>query len=510
MIFGHIQRQAVWGIAVDTSSKRVALLGLLSLVVHLLVLSPLGALLGLLSHNAPQEDAPLMAPITEIPVSLLDDEADEDQRQPAAPAVKPAEPAPPSEGTPAIVPPSAPAIVPKKKVPTKVKPLVDAGAPAAVKAKKPKKSSLADAGVKPKRKKKPIADAGVPREPRIADPGKMVSNAAQIADTNANVKLSIYTKRIRGHLLGQRIGALFAALPQWQSFLGGGGIDMVRDVDVVVLLGPQFRRSDQVVAFLGYNAPQARMKAAIDGIVKRDPHGQWLDTPFPAAIAEADRAPRLFALPKASLAIVSPLSAQQSVLKTGPTISMSEPKGEEAVDAYVKTPWRVLLGTNVSLPQSIKWARLKATPIGKGDLQLEIEAGDASAQAATDDARAVSQTINQAAQLGGIGAFLSGFGFTPLLDHVELQANGKKITGSLHVSAEQLTRILAFVEDWAAMATGRTRAAPAVPTPTGGGKPTPSTGGSVVVPKPAPSKPTTPSAPEATPVAPAPSAPAPQ
>lgn len=461
-----VQPQTVWGIASDDSARRITLLAVLSLLGHILFLSPLGALLGLLAFHEPEVDAPLLEALTEIPVSLLDDESGGVEAPEVPPPVEPPSAAP---AEPMAVPlPKAPTAKPATPAPTpsasaekpKPKPQAkDAGAPAAKPPPKPKPKAKPDAGAKP------VASADPSKPPQIANPTALVGSAANLADQKANVQLLIHTERIRGHLLGERIGALFTVLPQWQSFLGGAGIDMVRDVDTILLAGPQFRRSDQVMVILDYNVPQSQMRGTIDQIVKRDAAGRWLDSKFPAAIATADRAQRLFALPQKRLAIVSPLSAQDSVMKQGPTLRFTKPKGNEAVVALIKTPWRVFLGTQFDLPKSIKSLRLTATPVGKGDVDLVVVAEDVSPEAAKENARAVSKTINEAAQLGGLGSILAGFGFSPLIDRVELQAQDKKIHGSLHVTAAQLKRILGFVESWAEAMSGQRRPAPAPKAP---------------------------------------------
>jgi hypothetical protein len=457
-----MQTQTVWGIAMDDSARRISLLAALSLLAHILFLSPLGALLGLLALREPDVDAPLLEPLTEIPVSLLDDEGGGAEAPVVPPPTEPpssaaAEPAavqlPKAPITSPVIPTPVPSVIAAKPAPKP--PINDAGAPQTQPPPKPKPKPTSDAGAKP------VASADPSKPPQIANPTALVGSAANLTDQKANVQLLIHTERIRGHLLGERIGGLFAVLPQWQSFLGGAGIDMVRDVDTILLAGPQFRRSDQVMAILDYNVPQAQMRATIDQIVKRDATGRWLEAKFPAAIATADRAQRLFALPQKRLAIVSPLSVQDSVMKQGPTLRFSKPKGGEAVVALIKTPWRVFLGTQFDLPKSIKTLRLTATPVGEGDVMLQVVADDASADAAKENARAISKTINEAAQLGGLGSLLSGFGFSPLIDRVELQAQDKKIHGSLHVTAAQLKRILGYVEAWAEAMSGQRRPDPA-------------------------------------------------
>jgi hypothetical protein len=114
------------------------------------------------------------------------------------------------------------------------------------------------------------------------------------------------TARIRKHPLGGRIGKLLGSVYQWRDFFGPAALDPIRDVDQIVVVGPQFRDSSGVVAVLKLNVPDERVRLAIDALVKSDPEGQWLDAGAPSAIAHADRAPREFVLPAPGIVVVTP------------------------------------------------------------------------------------------------------------------------------------------------------------------------------------------------------------
>jgi hypothetical protein len=130
------------------------------------------------------------------------------------------------------------------------------------------------------------------------------------------------------------------------------------------------------------------------------------------------------------------------------------------VIAHVNTPWRVFMGTNLSLPENILWAKLRVTPKEGGGISIEVAARDASPQAAEKDAPAVADRINELTQLGGLGAVLAGFGFAPLIDRITLRADGATIRGELEMTPEQVRRVLSFVEGWAEARGASPKAAP--------------------------------------------------
>jgi hypothetical protein len=278
------------------------------------------------------------------------------------------------------------------------------------------------------------------------------------------VRLVIYNHRIRDHVLGERIGLVLGILPQWHSFLGESDIDAVKDIDRILIAGPQLRRTGDVMAVLQYNVEKAKVLDAVDQLVKRSPGGRWLETPFPMAFAQADRADRLFALPRERIAVVAPVGLEKQLVQIGPKVNIPNSKGDEALVAFIKTPWRVFIGRDFDLPKSIAWMRLRVIPNADGGVVLEVEAEDESAELAKQNAELVARRINSMAQMGGLGAFLAGFGLEPFVDHVTLTTNEKKIEGKLVVRPKQLKRILNTVEVWIEAQTGRRLArAPARP-----------------------------------------------
>ncbi|HEY3234395.1 MAG TPA: hypothetical protein VGJ84_06745, partial [Polyangiaceae bacterium] len=221
---------------------------IVSVFIHLPV-SPLMALIGLIQlvdFRRPQ-NVPDLGEINAIPLDMLEN--------PAGGAKEP-EPVP---ALPADVP--VPKLEPK---PVKPKPIADAGAPDAA---PDAKASASDAG-----------DAGGP----LGDPVALSGLAGKIVDSNANVRLVIYTENIRSHPLAPRIGKMLSSIYQWRDFFGPTGLDPVRDIDRILIAGPQLRDSSQVAAVIKYNVSDQRMHQAVDALVQRDTEGgKWLDAGVP-------------------------------------------------------------------------------------------------------------------------------------------------------------------------------------------------------------------------------------
>jgi hypothetical protein len=289
----------------------------------------------------------------------------------------------------------------------------------------------------------------------IGHPVAMSGVTSEVVDSNANVNLLMVTERVRRHPLGTRIGRLIVNFPQWSSFFESGDIDPVRDINRILVVGPQFRRSADVVAILEHDLPQPVLRAAVDRLVQRPPRGRWLKAKFPAARAHADRAERLFALTAPHVLVVAPLQLERQILATPPT-SFPSPQGDAALVLHIKTPWRALMGLPFRLPPSIEWLRLDVIPNEDGGALVHIGAEDADAGAAAEHAQSLSVALNALTNpdLGALGA-LVGLRSIAFVDKIQFQAQGRRITGQVRVTPRQLERLLVYAEELAHAWTGR-------------------------------------------------------
>ena len=443
----------------DTSSGRFAKLLVLSVLLHV-PFTPWAALVGLIGLWSPPSEDVSSPPITGIPIDVIEDEA--------PPASAPDQPA--SAPDPAAV--SEPVAPRPKKKPLPVQ-VTDAGAPDADSADADVDAGSADAGsVHSDAGAEPssadagaISDAGPPADAGakpITDPS-VVAGVKRVADPNANVRITLYTAKIRENPLGARIGPLLGSLYQWRDFFGPSGVDPIRDIDQIYIVGPQLRDSRNVVAILKHHLPAAKIRAALDLLVRADKAGgEWLDAGVPVASAHADGAERRFVLANSETVVVTPPSAYAATVAAGKQLHLMPSKGPEAAMIYLATPWRAFLGFPIKVPESIRWARVRITPSSDGGASAEIEAEDENPEKAAEDAAYLTRTADALSQLnlGFLGSLL-GQQSHRFIEHIGFSSDGKMIRGNASITAAQLATALdmagAFLTD---RQTRRARPAP--------------------------------------------------
>ncbi|MEZ4223723.1 MAG: hypothetical protein R3B13_22435 [Polyangiaceae bacterium] len=424
-----MDRSPGWRGQRDTSQRRFWRMVLISVLAHA-PLTPAAALVGLigmLAPAAPSEHAPPSPPITAIPVDLLSGDT------------------PGPSGAAAEAESNAKAAKPEG-------------------AQQPSPNELDTPGEEDGKPKPTPADKptlGAAEKPRagksVGDPVAMAGSAGKVADANANVRLLVFNDRIRSHPLGQRIGVLLGAAKQWRDFLGPGGLDPVRDIDRVLIAGPQLKDSSQVVVVLKVKADAAQMRQAVDALVRRDPEGKWLDGDVPAARAKADRAERVFVLPKPGIVIVTPPSAAEHAIKVGKDLRFPNPKGKEALTTYVITPWRAFVGIPFEVPKSIKWVRMSVVATEDGGAYAQLIAEDESAASAKKNAALLTERLNTVTRIdltkrGGAFGKAARFLFgdeVRLLEPVSFEASGKEIRGKVVATPKQLGTLLEAISGYA-------------------------------------------------------------
>lgn len=445
-------------VLLDTTPRRMGRWLALAVALHA-PLTPLAGFLGLIRLLDDSEDVPTSPPVTEIPLDLIDDDAS--PLGPEATSPPPPEPAAVPEPPP-VKDPDAPAV---KKPPEPV----DAGAPDAAHADVPDAGKISDAGADPDAGP---ADAGTERRPGegIGSPVAGIGNK-RVVDPNAYVQLLVHNDRVRQHPLGGSIGPLLRNVYQWRDFFGPTGIDPIKDVDRMLIVGSQLRDSRDVVAILQFNIPQQTVHDAVDLLVKRDPEGSWSDAGVPVAKAHADRGERAFVFPAPQVLVVTPPASEAAAKRLGSKFRLIPPKGDEIALAKLATPWRAFRGSGLSIPQTISSAEIRLSPLPEGGVVIDLLAHSESDEQALADAKAIKSAIDTALGNPLLWAMTGG---KKLVNKMSFEGDGSKIRGEIALTRNQVEMVLALVQFImpsaprarpAASTTAPT--APVVPTPPG-------------------------------------------
>ncbi len=287
-------------------------------------------------------------------------------------------------------------------------------------------------------------------EAPIDNPVALAGKGGKLVEKNTSVGLILYMDRIRGHALGKRVTDILPALPQWRDFFGTSNVNPVRDFDRMFLLGPSFVDSSGLVMAIDHRVGQEKMRGAVNELVKK--RGRWLTgTKIPVAVTYADHADRVVLLSSAHSVMVIPPHLQDQALKQGET-HIPQAKGEEAVVASVTNPSKALRRFGVEVPASLKLAKLRVTPLAKGEVLLELDAQDESETAAKQTAVELTRSINATLDvIGGVSDLLGRFGFGALaagadFPRVKLRADGKWVRASQVLTEAQVAFILDRLE----------------------------------------------------------------
>ncbi len=272
----------------------------------------------------------------------------------------------------------------------------------------------------------------------IRDPVGLAGDAKKITPKNPNVSLVIYLDKVRAHPLGRRFAPTLTKLENWRNFFQGTGLDPVRDIDRILIAGPQLRDSSRVVAVIRHNTSQQRVRGALQALVGRDgSQGQWVKAPVPVVKARVDGAERYFVMTGPRMLVVVPPDGLDQAL--GLSRNLRFPGGNHAVVLFLKYPANAFRDQPVRLPTSVEWMRfsMELKPGGGADARLEAKDKDAASAAA--NAPRLTEVINKAMVIDLIVTKRR------LLNPVTFRAEGDRIRTETHVTDAQLRHILSFM-----------------------------------------------------------------
>lgn len=253
--------------------------------------------------------------------------------------------------------------------------------------------------------------------PTLKDPLAVAGGPGKIGPKDAFVQVLFNGNRLRGNTAGAALGGVLTALPEWKSFFDGTTIDPIDDAEHLLIAGPQFRRSKDVVVWMQYRVPEAEMKAAIDTLVKRTKGGKWLDdAPIPAAIAKAHQYKRIFALvPNKKLLVILPVSAKDQLAKAK-TVRPFNATSRSGIVISLATPRNAFAGYEevIDVPKTYKWLRMVVTPLAGGGADVALEIADASPADAAKHGPELEKQLSQVRTLAKLATVIGADVLPPM------------------------------------------------------------------------------------------------
>jgi len=304
-----------------------------------------------------------------------------------------------------------------------------------------KATNLPDAG---------IEDAGGASDGGPSDAGAVTRDPTAVAGApsslvgkDPNVKILIAGDRLRKYELGGMFGEVLSAIPQWQQFIGTSGIDPVKDINHMLIGGPQLRDSRKVVVVLDLAVTDQKARQTIDGIIKRSkPPGKWVgETPVPHAIAQADRGERIFAMvPGKHMVVVMPADAKDK-LATVKSIKPFDKSSKVGIAIYMVTPANAFRGLPFQIPNTLKWMRVNVIPTEDSGVDVVLEAEDKDASLAREHAFALENIIESVRKVD-----VPFIGTYEVLGKTKFVTDGSLIRAETHVNRKQLVLIMGMAK----------------------------------------------------------------
>lgn len=288
-------------------------------------------------------------------------------------------------------------------------------------------------------------DAAVARSGQVSgvarDAVGMIGAAGSAQAGPQLVVVTINMAAIRTHPVGSRIGPFFAAIPQWDDFLVGTGIEPLRDTDWVSINGPSLIHSEKDVILVHYSASDAVVDRALEAVAHKSGNGGPFDAGVPgmkAVLGHADRADRVFMRPQPHVvAVVPPFYASKAApLLAKTSIPRVLKRPAEALRLTLLHPH----GPMPSIPESVTELRLWIIPKNSDGSAEIFGEGDTATPDACRDAVELLKGVVRDQNSFGARLLLHG-----LLDGVEIRPDGPTVRLHVPVSRDQLEVILAFV-----------------------------------------------------------------
>ncbi|HWA72654.1 MAG TPA: hypothetical protein VG937_09975 [Polyangiaceae bacterium] len=232
-----------------------------------------------------------------------------------------------------------------------------------------------------------------PKEPLQKEKVKSVGLeglSSKPADRPA-MTLGIWFGTLRESPLGKRLIELASCDREWKRFMDQG-VDPLKDLDGVLVVGPGLFHSDQLTAAVRHELPAERVRTVMESLVSQSKdRGRWLEPDV--ASVRLGRSQRVLLSQQSDLFFITPSKGWEALRKVKEPLRVPSAEGRAASLSFVK-PNRVLSRVGLKLPKRIDELRLEifANLDESADIRVELEA--TSAEAASAEAKQVTEQMH--------------------------------------------------------------------------------------------------------------------
>jgi hypothetical protein len=300
-------------------------------------------------------------------------------------------------------------------------------------------------------------EAAKPKEPKkekVKNVG-LEGNMENKISGKPGVTLGLWFSSMRDHPLGKRLTEIATCDVEWRTFVGLG-VNLLKDFEGVLVVGPNLTDSGQMTAAVRHNLPSQRVHDVMDKLVQKSgKSGHWIAPDV--ATAKLGRVQRVLIPKQEDLFFVAPNKGWQALHDVKEPLRVPSADGRSA-SLVVVQPNRLLERVGLSLPRRLSEMRLEVFANADQSIDIKIELEDSSPQAAKQDARRVSSQMHDffadmwvtAAAVRAITGAASdpNPSETPSLDsapRLDLSPDEKTLAGMVHLSPAQARTTLELI-----------------------------------------------------------------
>ncbi len=260
--------------------------------------------------------------------------------------------------------------------------------------------------------------------PRLDDSMRASSNSSLVLArslvNDCSLSVLVDLTSVRAHPLAAQLGAL---LGQWQSLLAEPGLDPLRDVDRLLVIGPELRASGRGLAVVQHHLDATQISAVLARALAR------------GAAAGATAQERFYEQISPELLLIAPDRESRRTLHD---FALAQPPEGTIGTLYVDTPNRALRNLPFELPSTVHWLRGSIQATADNGFAVDIQAGDENVELAKRDAHQLTRNVLS----------LKTKYHTRFIERAVFEAREGVIVGRLEITPPQVGALLDVLSDY--------------------------------------------------------------